>query len=244
MGRREHSAQGSTKKVVCWAGTSPSHHQYNSPVQPILQVLPCFADHDGSGGHGYVDRDQTKVVEHACRAPPYVNFEFQGGEPTINFDVIKHIVTYSRELNKTMGKELGHSLVTNMTYMKEDVADWLVDNNIWVHQPRWNRRSTQLQSHVDQVPERVSVGSEVDRTSTTCTSRLRSRPVPRGCVDDDHEEDIEHWKEIVHLYLDLGIRNVHLRPLNPYGFVFGTWKMIGCSIEEYLDFGAGAGLHH
>ena len=52
----------------------------------------------------------TKVVEHAMQSTsPYVNFEFQGGEPTINFDVIKHIVTYSRELNKTMGKELDHS---------------------------------------------------------------------------------------------------------------------------------------
>ena len=51
----------------------------------------------------------TKVVEHAMQSTsPYVN-RVPGGEPTINFDVIKHIVTYSRELNKTMGKELDHS---------------------------------------------------------------------------------------------------------------------------------------
>ena len=54
------------------------------------------------------------------------------------------------------------------------------------------------------------------------------------------KKTLERWKEIVHLYLDLGIRNIHLRPLNPYGFVFGTWKMIGYSIEEYLDFYAQA----
>ena len=31
---------------------------------------------------------------------PYLNFEFQGGEPTVNMDVIKFVVDYSREKNK------------------------------------------------------------------------------------------------------------------------------------------------
>ena len=46
----------------------------------------------------------------------------------------------------------------------------------------------------------------------------------------------EHWKEVVDLYLELGMHTIHLRPLNPYGFALGTWERIGYSPEEYLDF--------
>ncbi len=186
----------------------------------------------------------TKVVEHAMQSTsPYVNFEFQGGEPTINFDVIKHIVGYSRELNKTIGKELDHSLVTNMTYMKEDVADWLVDNDIWVctsldgteEVHNFNRTWTKSQNAYQSVLKWIK--------------HFNNLYIERGYDPDLYHVDalmtttkktFEHWKDIVHLYLDLGIRNIHLRPLNPYGFVFGTWKMIGYSIEEYLDFYAQA----
>ena len=38
--------------------------------------------------------------------------------------------------------------MTNMTYMKEDVADWLVDNNIWVCTSLDGTEEVQLQSHV------------------------------------------------------------------------------------------------
>ncbi|HBQ10846.1 MAG TPA: hypothetical protein DEF51_06540, partial [Myxococcales bacterium] len=43
-------------------------------------------------------------------------------------------------------------------------------------------------------------------------------------------------KEIVDLYVEMGLKTIHLRPLNPYGFAVGTWKAIGYTAEEYLDF--------
>ena len=133
--------------------------------------------------------------------------------------------------------------MTNMTYMKEDVADWLVDNNIWVctsldgteEVHNFNRTWTKSQNAYQSVLKWIK--------------HFNNLYIERGYDPDLYHVDalmtttkktLEHWKEIVHLYLDLGIRNIHLRPLNPYGFVFGTWKMIGYSIEEYLDFYAQA----
>ena len=46
-----------------------------------------------------------KAVDHAMQSPsPYLCFEYQGGEPTVNFDVIKFCVEYSREKNKKNAK--------------------------------------------------------------------------------------------------------------------------------------------
>ena len=42
-----------------------------------------------------------KAVDHAMQSPsPYLCFEYQGGEPTVNFEVIQFCVEYSREKNK------------------------------------------------------------------------------------------------------------------------------------------------
>ena len=50
------------------------------------------------------------------------------------------------------------------------------------------------------------------------------------------KKSIEHWREIIDLYVELGIRNIHLRPLNPFGFANKTWRAIGYTQAEYLDF--------
>jgi radical SAM protein with 4Fe4S-binding SPASM domain len=48
----------------------------------------------------------------------------------------------------------------------------------------------------------------------------------------------EQWKDVIDLYVGLGIKNIHLRPLNPYGFALhpNSWASIGYTTEEYLDF--------
>ena len=35
-------------------------------------------------------------------------------------------------------------------------------------------------------------------------------------------KSFDHWKELVDLYVSLGIRNIHIRPLNPFGFANKT----------------------
>ena len=56
----------------------------------------------------------------------YICFEYTGGEPTINMDVIRFMVEYSKEKNRHNQKIVEHSVVTNMTYMTEENAKYLV----------------------------------------------------------------------------------------------------------------------
>jgi len=195
-----------------------------------------------------VDTDMSletakKVVDHAMKtSSPYVNFEFQGGEPTVNMPIIKFIVEYSREKNKYEKKILDHSLVTNMTYMTEENAEWLLANGVLVctslDGPKevhdWNRPWSKGPAHENVLKwikyfnrRYVEMGRDpnlwhVDALMTTTRKTL------------------ERWKDVIDLYVELGIRNVHLRPLNPFGFATATWKMIGYSMEEYLAFYAEA----
>ena len=66
-----------------------------------------------------------QVVDLALASTsPYICFEYTGGEPTINMDVIRFMVEYAREKNQGINKIVEHSLVTNMTYMNEENAQF------------------------------------------------------------------------------------------------------------------------
>ena len=181
-----------------------------------------------------------KVVDLAMQTTsPYVNFEFQGGEPTVNFPVLKFIVEYSREKNKTEKKLLEHSLVTNMTYMTEEHAEWLMDNEVMVC------TSLDGPKELHDANRRWKSGGSAYEDVVGWMKRFNEGYIARGkdprlwSVDalmTTTRRSLDLGKEIVDLYVEMGLKTIHLRPLNPYGFAVGTWKAIGYTAEEYLDF--------
>ncbi|MEL6349634.1 MAG: His-Xaa-Ser system radical SAM maturase HxsB, partial [Myxococcota bacterium] len=180
------------------------------------------------------------AVDLAMQSPsPYINFEFTGGEPTVNMPVIKFIIEYSREKNRYESKTLDHSIVTNMTYMTEETAEYLIENNVWV--------CTSLDG-----PEDLHNWNRAWRKGGNAyQSVLRwIQYFNRRYVELGHDPELYHvdalmtttrktldgWKSLVDLYVELGIRNIHIRPLNPFGFAQKTWRIIGYTMEEYLAF--------
>lgn len=170
---------------------------------------------------------------------PYINFEFTGGEPTVNMPVVKFVIEYSREKNRYERKALDHSIVTNMTYMTEENAEWLLANNVWVctsldgpeELHNWNRAWRKGGSAYENVIRWINY--------------FNLRYVEMGLDPELYHVDalmtttrktLENWKELVDLYVSLGIRNIHIRPLNPFGFAQKTWRVIGYTMDEYLDF--------
>ena len=50
--------------------------------------------------------------------------DFFGGEPLMNFDVVKKLVTYAREVEKPAGKNFRFTLTTNGVLIDDDVIDY------------------------------------------------------------------------------------------------------------------------
>ena len=63
---------------------------------------------------------------------PTVNLTFFGGETLMNFKVLKSALAYARERAAALGKEVNSSLTTNATLLREEVIDWIVDNDVGV----------------------------------------------------------------------------------------------------------------
>ena len=63
---------------------------------------------------------------------PTVNLTFFGGETLMNFKVLKSALAYAKERASALGKEVNSSLTTNATLLREEVIDWIVENDVGV----------------------------------------------------------------------------------------------------------------
>ena len=63
---------------------------------------------------------------------PVVNLTFFGGETLLNFKVLQSALAYAHEKAKPLGKRVNASLTTNATLLRDEVIDWMVDNEVGV----------------------------------------------------------------------------------------------------------------
>lgn len=61
-----------------------------------------------------------------------VTVTFFGGEPLVNFPLIKAIVAHALEKGRLENKEVGFSITTNATLLTEEIADFLIEHEFGV----------------------------------------------------------------------------------------------------------------
>ncbi len=190
-----------------------------------------------------LDRETAeKIVEVALQSTsPSVSFQLQGhaGEPLLNVDGVRHLVEFARATNKrAAGKTLGVTLVSNLSRMTEETAEWLVANEVairtWLDGPAelhdGNRKWTVAGAHADVVRwiewfdrryRELGRDPDVWHVDARVTTTRRT---------------LSAWREVVDEYVARGMRSIYLRPLSPLGFDADTWQTIGYTAEEYVAF--------
>ncbi len=167
-----------------------------------------------------------------------ITIEFQGGEPLVKFDLVRFIVDHAIERNKEAGKRLQFALVTNLSLMDEEKLKFLID------------RRVQVCTSLDGPPalhnkQRVLVGGDNFEVTAGWVKRLN-----QAYVDDGHDPMLYHVealltttratleqpREVVDTYLDVGIRSIFLRPMDPFGFASKRDGMLGYSPDEFVAF--------
>jgi uncharacterized protein len=223
-----HVARGPELHVVTMTGRGD--HRHGAPSA-------------GSGAHRDLDRQTAeRIVDVALQSTsPSVSFDLQAnaGEPLLNVDGVRHLVEFARATNeRAAGKTLRFTLVSNLTGMTEETAEWLIANDVavrtWLDGPAElhdsNRSWTVAGAHADVVRwiewfdrRYRELGRDPDvwhvDTSVTTTRRTLSA-----------------WREVVDEYVTRGLRSIRLRPLSPLGLDPGAWQTIGYTAEEYLEF--------
>ena len=113
---------------------------------PALQIVvvslrcnhKCLYCHSSAVDPSRTDMDMSletarRAVDFILSTPsPTLMIEFQGGEPLLNWPVLRFVVEYAQERNKRSGKDLAISLVTNLTLMTEEKLDFLLSRGVAV----------------------------------------------------------------------------------------------------------------
>jgi His-Xaa-Ser system radical SAM maturase HxsB len=71
------------------------------------------------------------VVQFALKSPnPDLVFEFQGGEPFLNFSCLQYVVETAEKLNEHVGKNIRFVVVSNLMVAKDEELEFCVRHNI------------------------------------------------------------------------------------------------------------------
>jgi hypothetical protein len=98
----------------------------------------CQYCHSSVVGMERTDTDMSfevaeRAVDVAFQSTAWgITIEFQGGEPTANWDVLRHVVEYATRKNQDVGKILSFALVTNLSLMDDDRLAFLLDNKVQI----------------------------------------------------------------------------------------------------------------
>lgn len=162
---------------------------------------------------------------------PSIKIEFQGGEPLLNFERIKHIVLAAEQINLLEKRYLQFVIATNLALITDDILEFCKNHNILIstsldgpedlhnrNRPRPGKNSYQLA--IDGI-KRVRAALGDDKVSALMTTT---------------EASLSRAKDIINEYVRLDFGGVFLRPLSPYGFAVKTKSFAAYDSEAWLRF--------
>lgn len=177
-----------------------------------------------------------KVVDTIfCSPGKPITIEFQGGEPLVNWLVVKFIIEYARKKNETANKELFMTLVSNFTLMTEEKYKFLVKNQVSI--------CTSLDGPEElHNKNRPWSGGNSYKITTEWTKKMVSRQEKDpslyhvNALVTISKFSLKYVKEIVDEYVKLDLAGIFLRPLSFLGLSGKLKETIGYSVKEFMNF--------
>ncbi len=160
-----------------------------------------------------------------------LTMELQGGEPLLNFPLVREAVLYTKQRNQKRQKQIEFVICTNLTLLEDEHLDFFREHHVqvsssldgpeFVHDRHrlWNRHGSH--TVVTRNIKRVQEALGCDAVSCLMTTTRTSLKYPREIIDE---------------YLRLDLRSIFIRDLNPYGYALKTRSAIGYTTEEFLRF--------
>lgn len=173
-----------------------------------------------------------KGLDLVFRSPsPALKIEFQGGEPLLNFELVKYIVLEAKKRNATSNIDLAFVIATTLSLLTDEILEFCKEHSVYLsssldgneelhnkNRPRAGKNSHQ--KFVEGLAKaRLALG--YDSVSALMTTTEQSLPQVKSIIDE---------------YLRFGFNGIFLRPLSPYGFAIKTKKYRAYNTERWLEF--------
>jgi uncharacterized protein len=173
-----------------------------------------------------------RAIDFMFRSPsPTIKVEFQGGEPLLNFDLVRHIVGLVEQRNQVEQRNIAFVIATNLALLTDEVLDFCIAHDVYISTsldgPRELHNRNRPRPGGDSFERAVSGIRRVrealgpDRISALMTTTLASLSQPVEIIDE---------------YLRQGFCSIFLRSISPYGFAIKTGHADKYHMEDWLGF--------
>lgn len=164
---------------------------------------------------------------------PSVNLkiEFQGGEPLLNFSLLRYVVERTEAQNAREGRLLQYVVTTNLANLTEEHLGFFRDHAVQVstsldgprelHNANRPRPGGDAYGRTIEGIHRCREALGQDAVAALMTTTRRSLEQPEAIVDE---------------YVAQGFRSVFLRWLSPYGHAVRSDRVVGYGVTEWSAF--------
>lgn len=222
------------KKNFLFHGTSL--HIIVPTLRCNQDCIYCHASKKNVDDQNYDMNEETakKTVDIIFQSPAQsITIEFQGGEPLLNFEIVKIIINYAKEKNEVVKKSIKFALVTNLQLMNEEKLNYLIENDVDIctsldgpeelHNKNRPHSSHKLVVYwIKKIQEEYKI-KKIHNHNVNALLTVTKYSLPL-------------WKEIIDEYMKLNLKLIHVRFLNYLGNAQETWKNISYTAEEFIDF--------
>jgi His-Xaa-Ser system radical SAM maturase HxsB len=170
---------------------------------------------------------------------PSITLEFQGGEPLLNWKVVKFLIEYLRKL-KTYKDVLCITIVTNGLLLDTAKIDFLVKYNVGISisldGPAGIHNKNRIFSKNQGSYDKAKNAIKALRMAYKQKGIIRSIDL----LPTITKHSLSFPEEIIDEYVEAGADRIALRPINRIGFAQCAWERVGFLPEEFNDFWAKA----
>lgn len=160
-----------------------------------------------------------------------IKIEFQGGEPLLNWEIVKHTIQYAQEKSIHLSKKISFVLCTNLTLITKEHLLFLREHGAYV--------STSLDG-----PQCLHDSCRKLRSqSGTYRQFVEKLALTRDIIGNDKVNalmtttafSIDNLPVVVDEYIKMGMDGIFIRSLNPYGFAAEQAETVGYDMERFVE---------
>jgi uncharacterized protein len=194
----------------------------------------CQVSRQSADRHAYDMKADVadKAIDFMFRSPSKtIKVEFQGGEPLLNFALIRQVVEHVEIRNESEQRDLQFVIATNLAPLTDEILAYCRTHDILIstsldgpkdlhnlNRPRPGGDSHEL---AERGIRHVRDALGPDRIAALMTTTAASLSRPRQIIDE---------------YVRQGFSCIFLRPLSPYGFAVKTGLAKKYTMEQWLEF--------
>jgi uncharacterized protein len=166
------------------------------------------------GGFDMTREHADLALAHVFRSPAkHLKIEFQGGEPLLNFELVRYIVQAAAALNQEHNRSLAFVIASNLSRLSDEVLSFCKQYGVQL--------STSLDGPRDlhEAQRPLKGASSYDRTlEGVRMARAALGPHSVNALMTTTPASLGRVEEIVDEYVACGFESIFLRSLSPYGF--------------------------